>query len=453
VGHRGQLLLKLLIVFAIFCTSLVSVSTSHAQSEAGITKTEIVLGASYPMTGAVSPFYAEFFKGAQAYFQYLNDKGGIYGRKIRLVLRDDKYFPQMAIAANNALILKDKVFALFNSAPFPTGQSVLNKNVVINQRKIPNLAVMHALSEFSDASRYPMTFLGTPNSKQDFRVLTKFIETNLSNTQFAALVPGNDYGQEFQKVRALSNVVFSNRGDVIGSCQLSGTVTISTKTSGLLYGDSLCRQGSTYAISTVELPLLLPNFIISSYYAYEDVRFSKSNNIYTNFSMPVMTDSNDPFIKFFTQLFRQYSVDQFPSPQLYEGANAAYVVSQAISAIGPTPTRAALISFLRTKSDTLSTASFSPVNYSSSNIGDAVQYIAKFDGTKWEKVSDYYRVSPDGIVIEVVSPQRNALLPDGVPIAKFEYQGKKKITCVKGKDQAEIWGQNPKCPKGYKKAS
>ena len=192
--------MKLLIVFAIFCTSLVSVSRSHAQSEVGITKTEIVLGASYPMTGSVSPFYAEFFKGAQAYFQYLNDKGGIYGRKIRLVLRDDKYLPVRAVEANNALILQDKVFALFNTAPFTPGQINVTSKIGVNQKKIPNLSVTAKYSGLADASKYPSTFLGTPNSKQDLRVLIKFIETYLSNTQFAAYFPADGYGQELSLI-------------------------------------------------------------------------------------------------------------------------------------------------------------------------------------------------------------------------------------------------------------
>jgi hypothetical protein len=138
---------------------------------------------------------------------------------------------------------------------------------------------------------------------------------------------------------------------------------------------------------------------------------------------------------------------------MYEGANSAYVISQAIASLGPQPTRADLVAFLRGNSKSLSSAMFSPIDYSlSSNIGDTVQYIAKYDGGKWVKVSDYYLVNASGTSIQVTSPQRSSLLPGGLPVATVTKKSLVKIKCVKGKTTKQVSGMNPKCPTGYKKA-
>ena len=138
---------------------------------------------------------------------------------------------------------------------------------------------------------------------------------------------------------------------------------------------------------------------------------------------------------------------------MYEGANSAYVISQAIASLGPQPTRTALVAFLRSKSKSLSSATFSPIDYSlSSNIGNTVQYIAKYDGSKWVKFSDYYLVNASGTSIQVTSPQRSSLLPGGLPVVTVTEKSLVKINCVKGKITKQISGMNPKCPAGYKKA-
>jgi ABC-type branched-subunit amino acid transport system substrate-binding protein len=107
---------KIILISASIVVSVFVPSLANAKEEVGVSKTEITLGASFPQTGPASPYYQDFFTGAQAYFDYLNSKGGIQGRKIKLILRDDKGLPVIANTHNANLVLKDNVFALFNSA-------------------------------------------------------------------------------------------------------------------------------------------------------------------------------------------------------------------------------------------------------------------------------------------------------------------------------------------------
>jgi hypothetical protein len=60
-------------------------------------------------------------------------------------------------------------------------------------------------------------------------------------------------------------------------------------------------------------------------------------------------------------------------------------------------------------------------------------------------------VNPDGTSIQVVSPQRKPLLPNGLPLVKIVGQSVKKMICTKGKATVSV-NQGSKCPKGFKKA-
>ena len=84
----------------------------NAHTEVGVSATQIKLGITIPLTGIAAPGYNKIPSAMNAYFNYVNDNGGVYGRKISLVVKDDAYLPTQAVNKTNELILKDKVFAV-----------------------------------------------------------------------------------------------------------------------------------------------------------------------------------------------------------------------------------------------------------------------------------------------------------------------------------------------------
>jgi len=105
------------ILAAVAVTSFALVASAvPANAEVGVSSTEIKLGTTVPMTGIAAPGYSKVAPAMKAYFEYINDNGGVYGRKINLVIKDDRYIPQEAINKTNELILKDKVLLLLDSS-------------------------------------------------------------------------------------------------------------------------------------------------------------------------------------------------------------------------------------------------------------------------------------------------------------------------------------------------
>jgi branched-chain amino acid transport system substrate-binding protein len=83
-------------------------------AEAGVADKEIVIGQIIALTGPLADITPDIVNGAQAWFNAVNGKGGVNGRKVRLVTLDDGYVPANTVKAAHQLIDEDRVFALLN---------------------------------------------------------------------------------------------------------------------------------------------------------------------------------------------------------------------------------------------------------------------------------------------------------------------------------------------------
>ena len=97
----------LLLVFLAAC-----VISSLAQAEVGVSKDEIVVGAIMNLTGPGAYGGNEITRGISTYFKATNDKGGVYGRKIRFIPEDNGYQVAKTLGAYKKLKSKDKMFCL-----------------------------------------------------------------------------------------------------------------------------------------------------------------------------------------------------------------------------------------------------------------------------------------------------------------------------------------------------
>lgn len=105
--------------------TIVAAAVGAAVAEDGVTKDEILVGATSTKTGAIA-VCGNVDEGASAYFKRINDTGGVNGRKIKFIVLDDGYSPQRAIGNVRRLMGQDKVFALISGCGTVTGAAVLS---------------------------------------------------------------------------------------------------------------------------------------------------------------------------------------------------------------------------------------------------------------------------------------------------------------------------------------
>lgn len=94
-------------------------------AETGVTDQKILLGQSAAFSGPAAQLGIQVNAGAKAYFDSINEQGGVYGRHIEIIKADDKYEADLAAANTKRLIEKDDVFALFGYVGTPTSNAAL----------------------------------------------------------------------------------------------------------------------------------------------------------------------------------------------------------------------------------------------------------------------------------------------------------------------------------------
>jgi ABC-type branched-subunit amino acid transport system substrate-binding protein len=132
--------ITLIVLMILFFTSIISVNAENnhnSKKPPGVTDSLILLGQSAAFSGPAASLGKEYRHGATTYFDYINTKGGIYGRRVFLISLDDGYEPERTIANTQQLIEKDHVFSLFGYIGTPTSKSALPQ---IEKNKIPFFA-------------------------------------------------------------------------------------------------------------------------------------------------------------------------------------------------------------------------------------------------------------------------------------------------------------------------
>jgi branched-chain amino acid transport system substrate-binding protein len=170
-------------------------TTSTSATDPGIFKDKIILGATYPLSGSASFYYA-VAKGATAYFNYVNDKeGGVYGRKIQYDVIDDGYDPAKAPAATRELIQEHKIFAAFGTLGTPTNTV---SRPIYNEAGVPQLLVYTGASKWgSEYKQYPWTIGYQPDYISESKVYAKDILSNHPNAKMGILYQNDAYGKDY----------------------------------------------------------------------------------------------------------------------------------------------------------------------------------------------------------------------------------------------------------------
>ena len=120
-------------LLAILSISAAPFSCAFAQVP-GVTPKAILLGQSAAFSGPAAQLGIQMNIGAKAYFDHLNSQGGVYGRRIELRTRDDRYESDLAVENTKKFIEEDRVFALFAYVGTPTTLAAMP---VFTQAKVP----------------------------------------------------------------------------------------------------------------------------------------------------------------------------------------------------------------------------------------------------------------------------------------------------------------------------
>jgi branched-chain amino acid transport system substrate-binding protein len=177
---------------ALAAMTALAVASAHAET-AGITESEIKIGATFPFSGPASPL-SNTGKGLIAYVSSVNERGGINGRKINLITYDDAYSAPKTVEQTRKLIESDEVAFLFS----PLGTPGISATIkYVNAKKIPHLFVVSGATRFTNFAEFPMTTTGLPSYNTEGRIYAKYIDQTRPNAKIAILYQNDDLGKDF----------------------------------------------------------------------------------------------------------------------------------------------------------------------------------------------------------------------------------------------------------------
>ncbi|KQU45002.1 amino acid-binding protein [Rhodococcus sp. Leaf278] len=170
---------------------------SSEGSTVGITDTSVKIGAHFPLTGVAAPGYSEIPTGAQAYFDYVNAAGGINGRQIEYVVRDDSYDPTTTTQVVNELVLQDEVFAVVGGLGTATHSAVID---FLNEEGVPDLFVSSgAIMWGNDPEKYPNTFGWQPDYQVEGKIIGDWVTKNRPDAKVGLFLQDDDLGRDSEE--------------------------------------------------------------------------------------------------------------------------------------------------------------------------------------------------------------------------------------------------------------
>jgi branched-chain amino acid transport system substrate-binding protein len=165
-----------------------------AESNApGVTATEIKIGNTMPYSGPASA-YGAIGKADAAYFQMINDQGGVNGRKINFITLDDGYSPPKTVEQTRRLVEQDEVAFVFDGLGTPSTSAVQK---YLNQKKIPQIFVATGASKWGDPANFHWTMGWQPDYQTEAKIYAKYILQNKPNAKIAIIWQNDDFGKDY----------------------------------------------------------------------------------------------------------------------------------------------------------------------------------------------------------------------------------------------------------------
>ncbi len=189
-----------LAVFAVFVTSCGSSGTSSGGGAGttapgdttGITDTSIKIGALVPISGIAAIYGGAFAAGMKAYFAWLNDQGGIYGRKIDLIIEDSQYSGPIASNAARDLIDNQHVFAFLGNLGDGVDSAVKQ---MLDDQNIPDMFLLAGAKEFVDPVQ-KNRFVSQPTYETEGKIFGTYIAKQYAGKKVGILAENDALGKE-----------------------------------------------------------------------------------------------------------------------------------------------------------------------------------------------------------------------------------------------------------------
>jgi branched-chain amino acid transport system substrate-binding protein len=305
--------------------------------------------------------------GADAYFKYVNDHGGVFGRKIEYRYLDDAYDPAQTVQQTRRLVEQDNVFAMFNQVGT---EQTLAVRPYLNQQGVPQLFAGSGTERFAhDYKQYPWTLPYLPSFYAEGKVYGRYVATSQPTAKIAVLFEDSDFGKDLlaglkSGLAGKGRIVAAQSYAVTEPTLGSQLATLRASKADTLMVFALPKQTIQALVGADKLGWHPHPFIaaVSIDPFVMNVARASTNGRATAgaISIAFLKDASnlarwgkDPGVKLYYSILKKYSPGNDPKAvaNIY-GMSAAFTFVDALRRSGKTPTRDSLLKAATSLSET-----------------------------------------------------------------------------------------------------
>jgi ABC-type branched-subunit amino acid transport system substrate-binding protein len=395
----------------------------------GLTADTVKVGAHFPLTGVAAPGYSEIPTGTKAYFDWVNAKGGVNGRKIEYVVRDDAYNPTQTSQVVNQLVLQDQVFAVMGGLGTPTHSAVLD---FLNGEGVPDLLVSSGSRLWDQPEKYPQTFGFQPDYEIEAKILAQYVAQNFPQAKVGLFLQGDDVGVDAEAGarRYLEKQIVSVQRYTPGNTDIAPQVSaLQAAGADLVIGFNVPSYTALSQLQGLRLNYK-PQWVYSNIGSDASLvgsllaRFSQGSVTDAGLLDGAITDSyfatvdmpDDPWTKQFDAIWKANGIGGELTNYRIFGMTQAYTFVQALQAAGPNPTREGLVAAVEKTGTSLQGPWAAPYRFSADrHAGLSGVRVTKIVGTGQQPLTGVM-VTDNGDVPVTPYTAPEAIPPaDGIP--------------------------------------
>lgn len=378
----GVLLAVALVLVA--CSSSTTPSGSAIPNNTqGVTATQITIGTTTPLTGPAAPGYDEIAPAANAYFRYVNDHGGVFGRSINYIIDNDQYDPSQTATLVRQLVLQNRIFADVGPLGTPTTLQVKN---FLNTEGVPAIFVESGCNCWNDP-KLPLTFGWQPPYTVEGKIIGQYISQHFAGEKVGYLYQDDEFGQDGvkgldqqipasdvvsrQTYTATPQALAAGLGSQISAIKAAGAKVVvlytipAATTLALLAAATIGYQPQWVSSSVGSDPPTLTGLLSS--FSKGAAGASLLNGMITNAYLPPLTDSTNPWVVGFKKILARYDSGAPWDGNTEYGLALGYDFVLALRAAGRDLTRSSLVQAIEREGSTFVNAGLVPLTFTSTN--------------------------------------------------------------------------------------
>ena len=323
----------------------------------GVTDDTVTIGTHQPLTGPASAGYLAISQGASAMFEYINAQGGVHGRTIEYLVKDDVYDPTKTVEVTQELVEGEEIFAMLGGLGTPTHSKVIQ---YLNDKGVPDLFPSSGALMWNDPEQYPLTYGYQVDYTKEAKVLAEYIAENLPDAKVGYYYQNDDVGTDSIAGldQYLADAVVADQSYESTAPEAVGGQISALKEAGADVIVCACIPAfAALGILNAAGQGYQPQWVISSIgsdtptlrgllkeYAEDDELPVDQilDGIITSGYLPQVNMTDDPWTQFFTKIHEEYGEGELTNTRIY-GMVQAVMFARALKAAGENPTRQSLV--------------------------------------------------------------------------------------------------------------